>query len=436
MTDLAIGFSMLGLLIIFVAMGTPMALVLSSLAFLGIFLAIGDFGYALTFLGNGAFNAISSYVYSLVPMFVLMGVLVHTARVGQDIFDISNRLVGRLPGSLGIATITSNAVFAAVTGISVASAAVFTKVAVPEMVRHGYRISFSTGAVAGSSVLGMLIPPSLLLIVFGVLAEVPIGPLFLAGIVPGLVLASAFCAIVILQAKALPHTVYGESMRPSHSRGRAGPPIFLRSIPVLTLIIAVLGGMYLGVLTPNEAGAVGAIIALIIFVGRRHITRGQFGSVLKETSQVTAGVLFLLLSAGLFSRMLAFLGVPQFLADLIITLDASYLQFVVIYLSLIVIMGMFLDPVSILLILVPIAVPIWAALGGDLIHLGIVTIIAVEMGLLTPPFGLSVFVVKASLQSETVQLRDIFLGTTPYLLSMLGLVILMVALPGFLIVSW
>jgi C4-dicarboxylate transporter DctM subunit len=352
--------------------------------------------------------------------------------VGRDTFEVAQALLRRVRGGLGMATVGANAVFAAVTGVSIASAAVFTKVAVPEMVRHGYTMRFATGTVAGSSILGMLIPPSLLMIVYGVLAEVSIGRMFIAGILPGLIIAAGFVAMIWVRAAFFPHLIMTATAplpdvaEPDMSAGE----MVAKAVPILLLVVLILGGLYTGFFTPTEAGAVGAAGALLIALARQQLDWPKFWRVLRETGLVSASILFLLIAASLYSRMLSMAGVPQAIGELVETLGLGPYGFLAVFVVIVLLMGMILDSTSILLIMVPIGAPIAQAMGFDLIHFGVMVIIAVEMGLLTPPFGISVFTVKATLGDPRVGVETIFAGALPYVLVMGAALVLIALVPA------
>ncbi|SOE18411.1 tripartite ATP-independent transporter DctM subunit [Hoeflea halophila] len=424
MTDFAIG--MVSLL----AMGTlvlgglyvPIALILCS--FVGVWAIKGTPLLAAKMLGLAANDAISSYFFGVVPVFVLMGFLVSESGMGRDAFDVANATFKRIKGGLGVGTIAANAIFAAITGISIASAAVFTKLAVPELRRHGYSPRYSVGVVAGSSVLGMLIPPSLLMILYGLLAEQSIGDLFLAGVVPGLLLALLFAVGTILMAYLTPGFI-GRSL----SSGGDTMPISeaaSKGLPIALLIGLVLGGLYMGFFTPVEAGAVGVAGALIIGVAKRRLSLAALWRVLVETGLITAAISFLIIAAQMYSRMLSFSGVPAEFGSMVAGADMGMLSIILLYVVVVVLFGMILDSSSIMLILVPLMLPVMTDLQVDLVWFGVITVIAVEIGLLTPPFGISVYVIKSTLNDPDISLKDIFVGAAPFALMMvicLGLVI-------------
>src|SRR5690606_14182490 len=289
MTAFEIGLASLGVMIVLVYVGlwVPFALMLTS--FCGVWLMKGSPVLAAKLLALAASETISSYFFGVVPLFVLMGFLVSVTGLGRDAYDVANQLFRRLRGGLGVSTVAANAIFAAITGISIASAAVFTRLAVPEMVRHGYTKKFSVGVVAGSSVLGMLIPPSLLLILYGLLTEQSVGDLFIAGVIPGILLAVVFATGVISMAYFWPSFI-GENISGDTEHDLSAREMAVKGLPIATLILLVLGGIYIGFFTPIEAGAVGCLGAIIIGLARRALTPSNFWEVLTDTGLVTASV--------------------------------------------------------------------------------------------------------------------------------------------------
>jgi C4-dicarboxylate transporter, DctM subunit len=335
-----------------------------------------------------------------------------------------------MKGGLGTATVGANAVFAAVTGTSIASASVFTKVAVPEMLRLGYRPRFSVGVVAGSSVLGMLIPPSLLLIVFGILAEQSIGDLFIAGIIPGLVLTVAYCILIWVMATYFPDKVgNAEALNTNRAGLMTGGQAARKSLPIVLLIALVLGGIYGGLFTATEAGGVGALGALILSLVKGSLNRENLWEALSETGHVTASICFLLVSAHIYSRMITLTGIPNLMEHWVNTSGLGLTGLLAIYIVAIVLMGTILDAGSIMLITVPLMIPALAGFEIDLIWFGIITIIAVEIGLLTPPLGLACFVIHNNLQDDRIRIEDVFWGAIPFAITMLLVLLLVVAVP-------
>jgi tripartite ATP-independent transporter DctM subunit len=429
MSPFEIGLTSFGAMVLLVYLGfwVPFALMLSS--YVGVWMIKGSPVLAGKLLALAASNTISSYFFGVVPLFVLMGYLVSVTGMGRDAFDVANHMFRRIRGGLGIGTVGANAIFAAITGISIASAAVFTKIAVPEMVRHGYSARFSVGVVAGSSVLGMLIPPSLLLILYGLLTEQSVGDLFIAGVLPGLLLAVIFGVGIYLMAVLRPRML-GENIADHDATPPLTPQeLVSKGLPIVLLIGLVLGGIYNGFFTPIEAGAVGCAGAIIIGLARRTLGLRDFWQVLNDTGLVTASICFLIIAAQMYSRMLALSGVPAEFGNFVATADIGYWGVILAYVALVIAMGTVLDSSSIMLILVPLMLPVLATMQVDLVWFGIVTIIAVEIGLLTPPFGISVFVIKSALDDPSITLGDIFIGAAPFAVMMLVVLGLVLAFP-------
>jgi C4-dicarboxylate transporter, DctM subunit len=412
--EIALLSVVLMLLLIYSGMHVSIALIFVSFAGVS---AMRDVNTAGNLLSVAFTDVIADYSFGVIPLFVLMGLVADATGVGRDAFAVANQLLRRLAGGLGVATVAANAIFAAITGISIASAAVFSKIAVPEMLRHGYSTRFAVGVVAGSSILGMLIPPSLLFIIYGLITEQSVGSLFIAGIIPGLLLAVIFAFAILIAGYWWP-TLMGDSI--SKLPGPHDPALSVFTMlamlaPIAILVFLVLGGIYAGIFTPTEAGAVGAAGALVDGIIRRRLDLRSFWRVLVETGQITAAVSVLIIGAGVYSRMLAISGMPtwltQFAADSSFDISVTIVAFIVVIL----ILGSILDSASIMLLTLPVVLPIFVAANVDLIWLGVVTILAVEIGLLTPPFGMSAYVIKATLGlANPISLYDIFVGAAPF----------------------
>ncbi len=418
-------------LFVLVACGMPVAFAVLAMSFLGIWMARGNITVAGNALGIAASGAIRSFEFGVVPLFVMMGLVLDRANVGRDAFDVAVRLLRRVSGGLGIATVAANAVFAAITGSSIASAAVFSRIAVPPMTEAGHSRRFAVGVVAGSSVLGMLIPPSLLLIIYGLLAETSIGDLFIAAIVPGLLLALVFAVLIWGLCTFLPG--FTGVPKPVAADEMGAGTMVLRLLPVAFIVALVMGGIYGGLFSPTEAGAIGAFGAFLVALARRRLDWATLREVVLETGYITAGILLLIIAANLYARMLTLSTIPMQTTAMIGDLDLTLIGFMFAYFALVVLLGMILDSVSIMLIILPIALPIVTHLGGDLVWFGIVTVIAIEIGLLTPPFGLSVFVVKGSLPEGFATLGDIFRGSAPFVIAMALFVALMILFPAIVV---
>lgn len=433
MSPVEIGGIAIVALIVLITIGMPIGIGMLLISFVGVAFIRNDV-VAMRMLGQVANDSLEEYLFAVVPLFVLMGLLVTVSGVGRDTFDVFQRLLRRLMAGLGIATVFANAIFAAITGISIASATVFSRVAVPEMIRHGYTRKFATGVVAGSSVLGMLIPPSLLFIVYAILAEESVGRMFLAGIIPGIVLALTFTATILLLAYTRRDFVFSIDKDEAAYDDFDTLTLLRKFIPIVSLITLVLGGLYGGFFNPTEAGAAGAFGALVIALLRKSLNRRSFWNLLVETGQITVTVLFLILAASFFSRMLALSGMPQALATFFLEGPIGPYGFLLAYLVLILILGCLIDSISIMLILLPIALPVAGAAGFDLIWFGVLTVISIEIGLLTPPFGLSVYTIKSAMNAPDLKVEEIFSGALPFIGAMLFSLLLIILFPP--LASW
>ena len=438
MSEVAIGAVCFLASLLLIQSGMHIGVALLLLSFVGVW-AIKGLAVAGKLLSSSVATSIASDAYAVIPMFVLMGLFVSATNMGRDTFDVAALVLRRIRGALGIATVAANAVFAACTGTTIASASVFTKVAVPEMIRHGHTAKFSVGVVAGSSVLGMLIPPSILMIIFGVIANVSIGDLFTSGILPGILLASAFCMTILLMSYLRPASV---AVDPNALKGEYHGPLagastwqlILKILPIVILVGTVLGGIYGGLFTPTEAGGAGALAAFVIALARRELTLRKFWEVALETGRVTAAICFLLMAAALYSQMLTMSGLPYAVGQWLQHAELGFLPVLIGYLVVLIVLGCFLDSVSIMLIVLPFVIPVFEAFGVNLVWLGLISIIAIEIGLLTPPLGLAVFVVKANLEDQRIGTWDIFMGTMPMTLTMAATLVTCVMFPWLALV--
>lgn len=418
----------LAAMLVLVILGMPIPLTLMGVSYLGIWVIRSSEQLSINTLGLATSTGVASYEFGVIPLFIMMGLVLEKADVGRDAFQVAAGLLRNLRGGLGIATVGANAIFASIVGSSIASAAVFSRIAVPEMVKYGYTKRFSVGTVAGSSVLGMLIPPSLLLIVYGLVAEASVGRLFIAAVVPGILLAFSMAFAIYVMTYVMPRFVGNVRGADDAERVTWGQ-IANKLLPILALVALVVGGIYGGLFTPTEAAAVGTALAFLLAFAKRRIGWKEVKEIVLETSFVSASILFLIISANLYTRQIALTGIPMMVSDWVTGAGLEMSTFLAVYFVLTVVLGMILDSVSIILIVLPIMLPILDALDGDKIWFGIVTVIAVEIGLLTPPFGLSVYVVKSVLEKDSVTLADIFIGAIPFVIVMVLVTIVVMAVP-------
>jgi C4-dicarboxylate transporter, DctM subunit len=432
MDPLFIGVIMVFLLVAAILAGIYVGVSLAFLGFLGVWWMSGDLDVATRLVGTTAFSAIMDYTFTVLPFFVAMGLLASVSGAGQDLYMAANVITGRIRGGLGIATVLANAVFAAITGVSVASAAIFSKISLPEMLRHGYDKKFALGVVAGSSVLGMLIPPSVLFVIYGVLSEEAIGRLLIAGVIPGLVLTAIYslgiCFLVWRRPQLVKSAGRSEGIFAQEKGVRGIIQALGKCWGIVVLVAVSLGGIWMGFFTPTEAGAVGAFGALLLGFAKRQMNKNTFWRVLFETGITTAGVFFLLISAQVYSRMIALSGLVNWMSVTLRTLPIHPMGIILIFLVIFLILGCLMDSASIMLLTLPLMLPVVKALGFDLIWFGVVSVVVIEMGILTPPFGMVVFSMKAALGDE-VRIEEIFQGSFPFLWMMAAFVVILLLFP-------
>jgi tripartite ATP-independent transporter DctM subunit len=419
-------------LLVLVALGVHIAIALGMTSALGIYIVTGDIQVVANMLGSTAYEALRDYVFAVIPLFMLMGEFIGKSGAVTDVYRGINRGLKRLPGRLGIATVLGNALFSFVTGVSIASAAAFSRIAYPEMNRYGYDKGFALGAVAGSSCLGMLIPPSVLMIVWGILTEKSIGQIFLAGVVPGLLLTILFVAYIFISALLRPTLVGGGVDTQAQDETEELPlsAILTSFCGILAVIFAVLGGIWYGVFTPTEGAGAGAFIGLVLGIVKGMRYRDIIDSIL-SVGRTSAPILLLLVAAALYSRTLAMTGMTNAIQDLFLGAGLTPLHIIAVMVAVWFALGMVIDSISIMLLTVPIFAPIAEQLGYDPIAFAIIGILAIEAGLLTPPFGLLVYTVKAAVQDEdaSISVVQIFKSSMPYWLIIFVAMTLIIVFP-------
>ncbi len=473
----------LGVFALMLVAEAPVAAALLTASVTGLVLNSGIDRTAAT-LASAAYQATGSYSLVVVPMFILMGVLVANAGILANIFDFAARVTRRLPGGLGIATVLSAAGFSAVTGSSAAAVVTLGRMCVTEMCRHGYRVSFAASIVAASGTLGVLIPPSIVLVIYGILTNESVGQLLLAAVIPGILTAFAYITTVVVvsrrearrdPAEDVPVEVAAQGGAVAladgpgasvsgvavggDSTGELPPPISVeqaiadgpapgrrrgfvsgREIEAMVYIAliagAVLGGIYGGYFTETEAGAMGALLALgVLLVRGRQTEAGTWRSLtsaLQETAANTAMLIALIIAGSVFTLFLVTTRIPQELTGWIIGLDVNRYVVIAIILVALLILGALLDGMSILLLTIPLTYPIVTSLGFDGLWYGILAVKMVEIGLLTPPFGLNVFMISGVVKEAKVE--SVFRGVVPFIIAELTVVALIIVFPE--IVTW
>jgi len=421
--DALLGFSVfIVALLVFLASGTPVAVATGILGVVGVYLFLP--GPAIKQLATIAYAQSANFVLIVVPLFVLMGEALAATRIGRDLFTAAQIWLRALPGSLACGTIVACACFAAVCGSSPVTAATIGAMAIPEMIKKGYDKRLAYGVTAAGGTLGILIPPSIPLVLYGVITETSIGALFIAGIVPGVLMAILLALTVFYIVWRNP----AAAPRASIETVMAERYTSLRSvIPVMVLAVLVLGSIYTGVATPTEAGAVGALGALGIAWVLSALTRSVVVRCFDNTARTTAMFVFLIIG-GLFSAfVLARLGIPQATAKLLVGLDVPPWAILVLINVLLMVLGMFMDPMSIMVIMVPVFFPAVVQLGYDPVWFGVIITINIEIAAISPPVGFNLFVLKTVIKDA--EMRDIIGGSMIFIVPLMLGILLLIAFP-------
>jgi tripartite ATP-independent transporter DctM subunit len=432
MIGVEVGIASVVVIVLLIYCGVHVSVALGLVSFVGVWVYRDSLDVAINLLALATADSVSHEVFATVPLFALMGILASEIGLGSDVYRVANQAFRRVRGGLGIATVAANALFASITGSSIASASVFSRISVPEMLNFGYTRRFSVGVVAGSSVLGMLIPPSAMLIIYAIVSEQSVGQMFMAGVIPGILLAVAYSVAISIMVILTPRFIGGSALPAAPGVDTAplgAADCGLLLLPVAVLVLVVLGGIYFGVVTPEEAGAAGSLGALVIGMGKRRISWAGLWRVLVETGHITAAILFLIITASMYSRMLGVAALPTLFGEWLAGMNLGLYGVLTVYIVLLIALGTIVDTASIILIVVPLFLPAVEAHGGDFVWFGIVTVIGAEIGLLTPPLGISCFTIKSTISNPEITLADIFAGAFPFALIMLLVLILIVAVP-------
>jgi C4-dicarboxylate transporter, DctM subunit len=424
-TPLEIGFASVVAVLVLIALRVPIGVVLGLVSIVGI-AALRNMDVAYGMLETAPFEFAAHWSLSAIPMFLLMGAFAFHSGITADLFRAARLWFGRLPGGLAVATNFACAGFSAASGSSLATAAAMGRITIPEMIGRGYDKALSTGVVASAGTLGSLIPPSIIMILYGIFAEVSIRELFIAGVVPGLLTALLYGAMIVIRCKITPSLAprvvekvsWGERFRS------------LRNVwPLLALIVGIIAALYGGVVTTTEAGAFGAFLAFLILLVLGRMSVKVFRDSVLDALSATARIFFIAVGAVLYTRFLAMTGMPAFLGNMVGDWAADPLLLVLASSLIYLVLGMFLNPTGLLLLTLPLLLPMYQALDINLIWLGILVVKFLEIGLITPPVGLNVYIIK-SVVGNTVELETIFKGVLWFLLCDLIVVALLVVFPG------
>ncbi|WP_072387698.1 TRAP transporter large permease [Hyphomicrobium sp. CS1BSMeth3] len=424
MTPLAIGFWGLGGLIVLIAMRVPVGVALGSVALLGIAAIRGPYA-AISAVGNLPYEFVAHWSLSAVPMFLLMGSIAYHTGLTGSLYDAARVWLSRLPGGLAVATNFASAAFACVSGSSMATAAAMGRLAIPEMLKSRYDPGLATAVVAVSGTLGSLIPPSILMVIYGIFTEQPINRLLIAGILPGVLTAVVYAAVIIGRC------IHNPSLAPAIDekvdwRLRLAA---LKSVwPTPVLVIFIVGSLYSGLATATEAAAIGAFAACVIAFAQGRLTWTNFKDSIKETATSTGTIFFVAIGAILLTRFLALSGVPKYLADAIVAWGLNETTVLIGASLLYLFLGMFLDPLGLMLVTLPVLLPLFKSLNMDLIWIGVLVIKYLEIGLLTPPVGLNAYVVSGVV-GDKVPLMTIFRGLLWFIAAEVFIVVILIKYP-------
>ena len=415
-------------LFLLLAIGLPIGFAMGVTGFVGGSILLGDFDAALFLLGQTAYETAITYNLSIVPLFILMGYFASNSGLSEALFNACNTWLGHRRGGLGLATIGGCGAFAAICGSSLATAATMTQVALPEMKRYNYADSLSTGSIAAGGTIGILIPPSIILVLYGILTESNIGDLFLAGFIPGILLVITFMLTISVVTRIKPEL--GPRGEKTTVRQKLGA--FKNVWGTVVLFLLVIGGIYLGIFSPEEAAGIGASGALGLALLARTMTWAVFVECLMETVRTTSMIFTILIGAILFNNFLVLSEVPNALGGWIEGLALSKTMILLIILLIYLVLGCALDSLAMILLTIPIFFTVVKNLGYDPVWFGIVVVMVVEIGLITPPIGMNVFIIKG--MAQEVALGRIYTGVLPFVISLIILIGVIVALPG--IATW
>jgi C4-dicarboxylate transporter, DctM subunit len=384
---------------------------------------MGDFGPALKLLSQSPIRTATEAGFGVIPMFLLMGAIASASGMSRELFQAANSFLGHRRGGLGMATIAACAGFAAICGSSVATAATFSAVAYPEMRRHRYPQSFATGVIAAGGTLGAMIPPSLVLAVYGIITQQDIGRLYIAGIIPGILAASMYIMTISGIAIARPNYLPPGTRSSWRERWHA-----LRNVWAITLLfVFVIGGLYGGMFTATEAASMGAGGAFVIAVARRTLTRAGFVECLVKSLRTTAAIFTILIGALLFGYFLTVTQTPQKVTQLLTGLGFGRYGILAIIMLMYLVLGCVMDAMAMIILTIPVIFPVITALGFDPIWFGVIIVMTVELGLIHPPVGMNVFVIKSVVRD--VKISTIFFGVIPFVITDLVRLVILIAFP-------
>ncbi|QFT61317.1 TRAP transporter large permease [Roseivivax sp. THAF30] len=425
MTNLEIGWTGVGVLFALLAMRMSIGAALMIVSFVGITVML-NLQAALGIVSAMPFNLIGDWSLTAIPMFLFMGFVAANTGLTAGAFDLLRVLLSRVPGGLASASVGACGLFAAASGSSIATTAAMARIAVPEMLRAKYHPSLATGVVAASGTLGSLIPPSILMVLYGIFTEQSIGQLFVAGLIPGVLSAFVYMAMITTRSALQPDLA--PPVRRRVDRAELGR-LVLSVWPFPVLVLGVLGGIFGGFFTPTEAGAVGAFLALCVALLRGSLTLDALKTAIRQTTLATSSIFFLSIGAVMFTRYMGLSGVPGYLADAMLAVSDNQIVIILMIAMLFIVLGMVIDSIGLILLTLPVLLPVLEAADVNLIWFGIICIKLLEIGLVTPPVGLNLYVLHSALSGE-VKLRDIISGTSWFIAMDIVTLLLLIAFPA------
>ncbi|MBX2838158.1 MAG: TRAP transporter large permease [Gammaproteobacteria bacterium] len=422
MDPLTIGSLCLIALLVLIVCSVPIGFAMALCGLVGMAMIIG-WSAALSLFGTTIYENTVTYNLSIIPLFVLMGSVASRCGLSKELYGAFYAWIGSFRGGLALATVGACGAFAAICGSSVATAATMSQVALPEMKRYNYAPSLATGSVAAGGIIGILIPPSVILVLYGVLTETSIGDLFIAGFLPGILTIIGFMVVIAIVTRVWPHLGGAGEKTSTKEKLMA----LSRTWAILLLFALVIGGIYFGVFTPTEAAGIGAVGAFVISGLRGRLTADNTKSALLETVQTTAMIFMILIGALTLNNLMVFSGIAGELSGFVSGLEMSPMLVMAIILLIYLVMGCFLDALAMILLTVPIFFPIITTLGFDPVWFGIIVVMVVELGLITPPIGMNVFVIKG--MAPEAKLSQIYVGVLPFVVAQLLLIIAVFLFP-------
>ncbi|MGO2390604.1 MULTISPECIES: TRAP transporter large permease [unclassified Halomonas] len=425
MTNIEIGVAGIAIALALIALRVPIGIALGLVSIIGIG-EMTSMRVAWGMISATPFDFAGTWELTAAPMFLFMGYLCTTTNMTQGLFQAMRLYLARLPGGLAVSSVMASAFFAAASGSSVATSAAMSRIAVPEMLKHNYDKGLATGTVAASGTLGSLIPPSVLLVLYGVYAQVSVGQLFMAGFIPGVVSALLYIGMIMVRTKLNPKLAGDTDIRSTWNEKWEA---FKHIWPLPLLIGSVLGGIFLGVFSPTEAGAVGTTIAALIALARRTLTLEAVREAVTQTAVSTASIFIILIGSLFFTRFLAMSGVPAAFAELILGVSTETWWIILAVALIYLVLGMFIDSIGLLLLTLPLILPLVEGADLNLIWFGIIVVKLLEIGLVTPPIGLNVYVIKGAL-GNSVTLSEVFKGVSWFIVMDIVALLLIVLIPA------